>query len=105
MVSGCETGVTLSSIVQMADADFQNLSSHFQTGAKLLFDYIAFLEEGRQDLLKQSTFYFYWDKVMHNPMAAAIAGLAALMLLSIIGWQVVKRLPGGQLAPRKEVAQ
>jgi len=105
VVSACETGVTLSSIVQMADADFQNLSSHFQTGAKLLFDYIAFLEEGRQDLLKQSTFYFYWDKVMHNPMAAAIAGLAALMLLSIIGWQVVKRLPGGKLAPRKEVAQ
>ena len=105
VVSACETGVTLSSIVQMADADFRDLSSHFQTGAKLLFDYVAFLEEGRQDLLRQSTFYFYWDKVMHNSTAAAIAGMAAMMLLSIIGWQVVKHLPKGKLTPRKQVAQ
>jgi len=104
VVSACETGVTLNSIVQMADADFQDLSSHFQTGAKLLFDYVAFLEEGRQDLLKQSTFYFYWDKIMHNTMAAAIAGLAAVMLLSVIGWQVVKRLPKGKATPAAKEA-
>ena len=105
VVSACETGVTLSSIVQMADADFRDLSCHFQTGAKLLFDYVGFLEDGRQDLLKQSTLYFYWDKVMHNSTAAAIAGTAAVMLLSLIGWQVVKHLPKGKLTPRKEVAQ
>jgi len=83
----------------MPDADYRDLSTHFQTGAKLLYDYLAFLEEGREDLLKQSTLYYYWDKIVHNRFAAGIAGTAVLLLLCLVGWQVVKHLPKGKETP------
>ena len=105
VISACDTGVTLTSIVQMADADYQDLSYHIQAGAKVLYDYMEFLEDGRQGLLKQSTWYFYWDKFMHNPKAAAAALAVGVVLTCVIGWKVAAHWPKGEKTPTTEVTE
>ena len=90
VISACDTGVTLTSIVQMADADYQDLSHHIQAGARVLYDYKEFLEEGRQDLLKQSTWYFYWDKYVHTKAAAVAVTLIGLAIAGGIGWRATQ---------------
>ena len=105
VVSACRTGATLESIIGLSDEEYDNFVKHLDGGAKLLHQYLDFLEDGRQDLLKRSVFYFYWDKYMHNKVAGTVVLAAAVALACVIGWKVAAHWPKGEKTPTTEVTE
>ncbi|MBM4051033.1 MAG: WD40 repeat domain-containing protein, partial [Planctomycetes bacterium] len=93
LVAAAKTGVTPDDVKALSEEDFGRLQKHWEGGRALLSDYVGFLESGRQALLRQSPFRYYWAKYMHTRLAAGIAVAAGVLLACVLGWQVAKRLP------------
>ena len=105
VVSACKTGAALGDILELPDDGYAAFAKHLDAGADLLRQYVDFLDAGKRDLLKQSTWYFYWDKYLHNPKAAAAVLVAGVVLACVIGWQVAVHWPKGKKVSATEVTE
>ncbi|MBM4095045.1 MAG: serine/threonine protein kinase, partial [Planctomycetes bacterium] len=93
VVATAKAGVTAEQVRSLSDQDFDRLQRHWEGGRKLLMEYVAFLEQGRQWLLRQSPLRYYWSKFLQNRMAAGLTLAAGALLASVIGVNVANRLP------------
>ena len=105
VVSACKTGAALSDILELPDGEYAAFVKHLDAGGDLLRQYVDFLDAGKRDLLKQSVWYFYWDKYLHNPKAAAAVLVAGVVLACVIGWQVAVHWPKGKKTSTTEVTE
>jgi len=83
VVEACRSGLTEDGARALAEEDFRLLEYHWSGGRELLRDYVAFLEEGRRELMWESRSYF-WSRLAHSPVALGVLLIAALSVVAAL---------------------